>query len=87
VLDELPRIAAAPRYSPSVNESSSVASNSRERALKRRMSAIMRRNDGRTRLRRCANSEFSEVPLYSSPLRSQRRLKLMSDGCHETPSS
>ena len=47
----------------------------------------MRRNDGRTRLRRCANSEFSEVPLYSSPLRSQRRLKLMSDGCQATPSS
>ena len=47
----------------------------------------MRRNEGRSALRRCANSEFNEVPLYSSPLRSQRRLKLMLDGCQATPSS
>ncbi len=47
----------------------------------------MRRNDGRSRLRRCANSEFSDVPLYSRPLRSQRKLKLMFDGCHATSSS
>ena len=37
----------------------------------------MRWKDGRSRLRRRANSEFSEVPLYSRPLRSQRTLKLM----------
>ena len=29
----------------------------------------MRRNEGRSRLRRCANRLFSVVPLYSSPLR------------------
>jgi hypothetical protein len=51
------------------------------------MSAIMRRKDGRSRLRRCANSELSEVPLYSRPEPSQRRLKLMFDGCQATPSS
>ena len=51
------------------------------------MSAIMRRNDGRTMFERCANSEFSEVPLYSRPVRSQRRLKLMFEGCHATSSS
>ena len=47
----------------------------------------MRRNDGRSRLRRWANSELSDVPLYSSPVRSHCRLKLMFDGCHATPSS
>ncbi len=47
----------------------------------------MRRNEGRSVLLRCANSVFSEVPLYSSPLRSQRRLKLMFEGCQATPSS
>ena len=30
---------------------------------------------------------FSEVPLYSSPVRSQRTLKLMTVGCVSTPSS
>ncbi len=47
----------------------------------------MRRNDGRRMFLRWANSELTDVPLYSRPVRSQRRLKLMSDGCHATPSS
>ncbi len=70
-----------------MSDSSSEPTSAVERALKRRMSAIMRRNDGRSALRRCANSEFSDVPLYSSPVRSQLRLKLMFDGCQATPSS
>jgi len=51
------------------------------------MSAIMRRKDGRNRFRRWAKREFRDVPLYSSPLASHCRLKLMFDGCHSTPSS
>ena len=47
----------------------------------------MRRNDGRTRLRRCANRLFSDVPLYSSPLRSLRTEKLIELACDATPSS
>ena len=47
----------------------------------------MRRNEGLIRLRRCANSVFSEVPLYSRPLRSQRSEKLMCESCQATPSS
>ena len=37
----------------------------------------MRQNEGRTRLRRCAKSVSSDVPLYSSPLASSRTEKLM----------
>ena len=51
------------------------------------MSAIIRRKEGRNRFRRCANSELTDVPLYSRPVRSQLRLKLMFDGCQATPSS
>ena len=47
----------------------------------------MRRKEGRSRLRRWANREFTEVPLYSSPVRSQRIEKLMFDHCHPAPIS
>ena len=47
----------------------------------------MRRNDGRSAVAPLREERFSEVPLYSSPLRSQRTQKLMSDGCQATPSS
>ena len=47
----------------------------------------MRRNDGRSTFRRCANSVLSDVPLYSSPLRSSRSEKLMFEFWYSTPSS
>ena len=40
----------------------------------------MARNEGRSRLRRCANSEFTVVPLYSRSLASLRTEKLISQG-------
>ena len=46
----------------------------------------MRWNDGLRKLRRWANSVLMVVPLYSSPLASQRTLKLMLLGCVVTPS-
>ena len=47
----------------------------------------MPRKRGRKRLRRCAKSVFSEVPLYSSPVRSLCTEKLMSLSFAITPSS
>src|SRR5688572_2638605 len=55
--------------------------------LKRRKSVIILRNHGRRTCTRCAKRELTDVPLYSSPVRSQLIEKLMFDGWDSTPSS
>ena len=47
----------------------------------------MRQKAGRTRLERWAKSPFISVPLYSSPVDSQRAEKLMWLSCQSTLSS
>ena len=55
--------------------------------LNRPTSASIRRNDGRTRLRRWANMVSIEVPFHSIPLDSSETPKLMSLGLVATPRS
>ena len=51
------------------------------------MSASILQNRGRNRFLRWVNKPESDEPLYSSPVRSHRRLKLIEVGRDRTPSS
>ena len=55
--------------------------------LNRTMSASIRRNAGRARLRRWAKTVSNDEPFHSSPVTSSVTLKLMSLGLVGTPRS